>query len=527
MVFKGRFFSSKKSDPLSSDGSSGSNSNSPIRSDQKKAKSASPITPKKDAKGKGSPNPNPDPTPSPNQARTEVRPTSVSVSPIVASSLGLNKIKTRSGPLPQESFFGYASRDKGNSLGVSNLSKNVAGGRGGGGDGPSNSALRKKGLVENVDNGSNSGSMSSESGRLRDQSPHVPGPSRLQNAESSSEAAKDSGGFGRVYGFGRGGTGRVFLSHWWSGYSGNFAGKFEELVYVNYTFEGNAWFGHVKRRGMDAPVRRCERLALDGFRRGRGRPKKYWGEVIRRDMEQLQLTEDMTLDRKCLEPGVYRKQPFYFFRGRVSSSWGYSGGLRNSDACTPELKTSLECDNPKESESPRFQALLRVTSAPRKQFPADIKSFSHELNSKGVRPFPFWKPRGLNNLEEVLTMIRAKFDKAKEEVDNDLHVFAVDLVGVLEKNAETHPDWQETIEDLLVLARRCAMTSPGEFWLQCEGIVQELDDRRQELPMGTLKQLHTRMLFILTRCTRLLQFLKESGFVEDEPLFQLRQSLQF
>ncbi|PHT40159.1 hypothetical protein CQW23_19013 [Capsicum baccatum] len=38
------------------------------------------------------------------------------------------------------------------------------------------------------------------------------------------------------------------------------------------------WFGHVMRRGMDAPVRRCERLALDGFRRGRGRPKKYWGE---------------------------------------------------------------------------------------------------------------------------------------------------------------------------------------------------------------------------------------------------------
>ncbi|KAF3667539.1 Myosin-9 [Capsicum annuum] len=59
------------------------------------------------------------------------------------------------------------------------------------------------------------------------------------------------------------------------------------------------WFGHVKRRGMDAPVRRCERLAMDGFRRGRGRPKKYWGEVIRRDMEQLQLTEDMTLDRKA------------------------------------------------------------------------------------------------------------------------------------------------------------------------------------------------------------------------------------
>ncbi|KAG5582302.1 hypothetical protein H5410_052929, partial [Solanum commersonii] len=40
------------------------------------------------------------------------------------------------------------------------------------------------------------------------------------------------------------------------------------------------WFGHVKRS------------------RGRGRPKKYWGEVIRQDMAQLHITEDMTLDRK-------------------------------------------------------------------------------------------------------------------------------------------------------------------------------------------------------------------------------------
>jgi serine/threonine protein kinase len=119
-----------------------------------------------------------------------------------------------------------------------------------------------------------------------------------------------------------------------------------------------------------------------------------------------------------------------------------------------------------------------------------------------------------------------KFDKAKEEVDADLHIFAADLVGILDKNAENHPEWQETIEDLLVLSRSCAMTSAGEFWLQCEGIVQELDDRRQELPMGILKQLHTRMLFILTRCTRLLQFHKETGLPEDEQFLPLRQSLR-
>ncbi|KAF3635097.1 hypothetical protein FXO37_26166 [Capsicum annuum] len=38
------------------------------------------------------------------------------------------------------------------------------------------------------------------------------------------------------------------------------------------------WFGHVMRRGMDAPVRRYEKLGLDGFRRDRDRPKKYWRE---------------------------------------------------------------------------------------------------------------------------------------------------------------------------------------------------------------------------------------------------------
>ncbi|KAJ9546131.1 hypothetical protein OSB04_025838 [Centaurea solstitialis] len=318
------------------------------------------------------------------------------VSPILASSLGLNRIKTRSGPLPQESFFGFGKDSNGgdgkskgsgkvSSIGVSNLSKSKIGG-----------SDKKKMFdsMEEEDDGRDLDDMSI--GSVRDHTPNVLGRSRLQ--ESSSDG------------------------------------------------------GHMNLSGR-------------------------------------------------------------------------SEGLRSSDSCTPEMKTSFDCENPKESESPRFQAILRVTSAPRKRYPADIKSFSHELNSKGVRPFPLWKPRGLNNLEEVLVTIRAKFDKAKEEVDSDLHIFAADLLGILEKNEESEPEWQETLEDLLVLARSCAMTSPGEFWLQCEGIVQELDDRRQELPIGILKKLHTRMLFILTRCTRLLQFHKETGLAEDEVVLQLRQSL--
>lgn len=36
---------------------------------------------------------------------------------------------------------------------------------------------------------------------------------------------------------------------------------------------------------------------MDSFKKGRHSLKKYWGRVIRQDMVQFQLIEDMTLER--------------------------------------------------------------------------------------------------------------------------------------------------------------------------------------------------------------------------------------
>ncbi|XP_031393821.1 probable serine/threonine protein kinase IRE isoform X3 [Punica granatum] len=196
--------------------------------------------------------------------------------------------------------------------------------------------------------------------------------------------------------------------------------------------------------------------------------------------------------------------------------WSQSKSFQNPTSANPALEAN-HAAFAKEIQSPRFQAILRLTSGRKKKTP-DIKSFSHELNSKGVRPFPVWKPRAYAHMEEIMVAIRAKFDRLKEEVDSDLGIFAGDLVGILEKSSETHPEWKESLEDLLVIASKCAKMTPNEFWIKCEAIVQNLDDRRQELPMGTLKQAHTRLLFILTRCTRLVQFQKESGFEDDHIL---------
>lgn len=122
-----------------------------------------------------------------------------------------------------------------------------------------------------------------------------------------------------------------------------------------------------------------------------------------------------------------------------------------------------------------------------------------------------------------MSVIRSKFKKLKEEINAELGIFAGDLVGILEKDTVEHSEWREPLEDLLILTQKCAEMTPDEFWSSCEGIVQNVDDRRQELPLGLLKQVHTRILFILTRCTRLIQFQKEGMCGEQEHILGFHQ----
>ncbi|XP_039124244.1 probable serine/threonine protein kinase IRE [Dioscorea cayenensis subsp. rotundata] len=171
-------------------------------------------------------------------------------------------------------------------------------------------------------------------------------------------------------------------------------------------------------------------------------------------------------------------------------------------------------DSTKDIQSPRFRAIIRATSGRRRRA-TDIKSFSHELNGNGPRHRPISKLSGLGSTEEFLKAIRMKFNRLKKDVDSELAIYAGDLVGFLEKSMKEHPEWRVPIEDLLVTSQQCAEMSPDDFWEKCEDIVQNLDDRRQELPTGPLKQVHTRILFILTRCTRLLNFQKEGVYDGD------------
>jgi len=58
------------------------------------------------------------------------------------------------------------------------------------------------------------------------------------------------------------------------------------------------WFSHMKRRSIDASVRRCEKIDHTQHIRGGGRPKKSYSEVIKHDLKTLGLVEDMAQDRR-------------------------------------------------------------------------------------------------------------------------------------------------------------------------------------------------------------------------------------
>ena len=53
------------------------------------------------------------------------------------------------------------------------------------------------------------------------------------------------------------------------------------------------WFGHIKRRCENATVSRREMINLLKWRRGRGRLKKSWKDIVKEGLNFLGVTEHM------------------------------------------------------------------------------------------------------------------------------------------------------------------------------------------------------------------------------------------
>ncbi|XP_058009298.1 uncharacterized protein LOC131183163 [Hevea brasiliensis] len=69
------------------------------------------------------------------------------------------------------------------------------------------------------------------------------------------------------------------------------------------------WFGHVKRRHTEAPVRQVEHIRLEDRKKKRGRPKLTWRRVVQHDLEALHIYEDLTQNRSEWKKRIHIADP--------------------------------------------------------------------------------------------------------------------------------------------------------------------------------------------------------------------------
>ncbi|KDP38482.1 hypothetical protein JCGZ_04407 [Jatropha curcas] len=155
-----------------------------------------------------------------------------------------------------------------------------------------------------------------------------------------------------------------------------------------------------------------------------------------------------------------------------------------------------------------------------------LKSFSHELGPKGGIPHAHHRAHSYSDLKELLGSLHSRFDSAKELVNEELARFAGDVMDTLEKIDSSLQEELKMAEDLLILAQLCMEMTCSQFRVECEIIVQDLTEKRQQCQTGLLKWLFTRMLFILTRCTRLLQFQKDTEPIDEKSLQKFKRCLE-
>ncbi|GER37585.1 kinase [Striga asiatica] len=226
-----------------------------------------------------------------------------------------------------------------------------------------------------------------------------------------------------------------------------------------------------------------------------------------------------------------------FRKGRKIARWFTSSPFEASDqdiSNYPSTEPSaLEC-NSRDKEDPREKFLKmwkNITGDPPKIEPAHkvskyVKSFSHELGPKGGIQPAHPRAHSYNDLKELLGSLRSRFDAAKEVVDIELRSFSQEILDTLQKDDSLRSDECMMAEELLFLVQQCISMTSSDFRTKCETIVQDLTVERQKCEAGLLKILFTRMLFILTRCTRLLHFEKDSGRVNEQSLDKFRQCLK-
>lgn len=131
-----------------------------------------------------------------------------------------------------------------------------------------------------------------------------------------------------------------------------------------------------------------------------------------------------------------------------------------------------------------------------------------------------------NDIQELLGSLHSRFDVAKETVDKKLDDFVIDVKEAIEKMDPSCPEDREMVEELLNLARACMEMTSSQLRATCESIVQDLTRKRKQCQAGLVKWLFSQLLFILTHCTRVVMFQKETEPIDESSFRKFKECLE-
>ncbi|KAK8943816.1 Serine/threonine-protein kinase AtPK1/AtPK6 [Platanthera guangdongensis] len=216
-----------------------------------------------------------------------------------------------------------------------------------------------------------------------------------------------------------------------------------------------------------------------------------------------------------------------FCKGRKFSRWFTSYiASKNSNKASKSIPASNEAkmsfyspDFKEMTEKKLLQEVNLIGKANCSQ-----RSHSHELEPRSCTQPTQPRARSYRDLKGLLDSFHSEFEAAKEVVNADLSVFAADVASGLEKG--TLLEEQETAEYLIFISKKCIEMKPSIFRDACDGIVQDLTERWQKSQLGCVKQLLTRMLFILTRCNRILQFQRDINSITKDSLNSFKRGIE-
>ena len=69
------------------------------------------------------------------------------------------------------------------------------------------------------------------------------------------------------------------------------------------------WFGHVQRRPPEVPVRNGVLERVDNVKRGRGRSKLKLDELVKRDLNDWNISKEIVLDRSTWRLAIDVPEP--------------------------------------------------------------------------------------------------------------------------------------------------------------------------------------------------------------------------